>query len=166
MNPIPTSLTEVAAFADLAKTADHVDVKTFTSDRSLGEFITRMLCYHPAWLRGLYAVRAVLIRLLGLPKSTAGTPPEHSGAISFTPGDQASFLTVIAAQDPSFWIGGVEDKHLAAYIAVSREATGGTPRFHVATLVRYRHWTGPVYFNCIRPFHHLVVLRMGNRAAG
>ncbi|WP_422698682.1 DUF2867 domain-containing protein [Desulfosarcina cetonica] len=26
--------------------------------------------------------------------------------------------------------------------------------------MRYRNWTGPVYFNLIRPFHHLVVREM------
>ena len=28
------------------------------------------------------------------------------------------------------------------------------------TVVHYKHWTGPVYFNVIRPFHHLVVRQM------
>ncbi|MCP5103876.1 MAG: DUF2867 domain-containing protein, partial [bacterium] len=31
---------------------------------------------------------------------------------------------------------------------------------HVVTIVHYKHWTGPVYFNLIRPFHHLVIRRM------
>jgi hypothetical protein len=33
-------------------------------------------------------------------------------------------------------------------------------RFLVVTIVHYRHWTGPVYFNVIRPFHHIVVWQM------
>ena len=33
-------------------------------------------------------------------------------------------------------------------------------RFYIMTVVHYKHWTGPVYFNMIRPFHHLVVRRM------
>ncbi len=33
-------------------------------------------------------------------------------------------------------------------------------RFYVITTVFYKHWTGPVYFNYIRPFHHLVVSQM------
>ncbi|UCD31297.1 MAG: DUF2867 domain-containing protein [Desulfobacterales bacterium] len=33
-------------------------------------------------------------------------------------------------------------------------------RFYVMTTVFYKHWTGQVYFNLIRPFHHLVVARM------
>ena len=32
-------------------------------------------------------------------------------------------------------------------------------------IVDYRHWTGPVYFNVIRPFHHLVVAAMLRSAA-
>jgi hypothetical protein len=33
-------------------------------------------------------------------------------------------------------------------------------RFYVFTTVYYKHWTGPVYFNLIRPLHHLAVPRM------
>ncbi|MGE6761631.1 DUF2867 domain-containing protein [Corallococcus interemptor] len=29
----------------------------------------------------------------------------------------------------------------------------------------YRNWAGPVYFNVIRPFHHLVVARMARHGA-
>ncbi|XXF76233.1 DUF2867 domain-containing protein [Myxococcaceae bacterium GXIMD 01537] len=42
---------------------------------------------------------------------------------------------------------------------------GQRRRFHVATIVRYRRWAGPVYFNVIRPFHHLVVRGMLRHAA-
>jgi hypothetical protein len=54
-----------------------------------------------------------------------------------------------------------EDKHLSAYFGVVNEKLDREhSRFHVFTTVRYLHWTGPVYFNLIRPFHHLVVSRM------
>jgi hypothetical protein len=43
--------------------------------------------------------------------------------------------------------------------------TGDHKRFHVVTIVHYRRWTGPVYFNVIRPFHHLVVYQMAKSAA-
>jgi hypothetical protein len=33
-------------------------------------------------------------------------------------------------------------------------------RFRVVTIVHYRHWTGRLYFNLIRPFHHWVVTGM------
>lgn len=37
---------------------------------------------------------------------------------------------------------------------------GNTTLRRFITTVYYKHWTGPVYFNLIRPFHHLVVSRM------
>ncbi|MCP4630164.1 MAG: DUF2867 domain-containing protein [bacterium] len=40
-----------------------------------------------------------------------------------------------------------------------RSLDSKTNRFYVITVVHYKHWTGPVYFNLIRPFHHLVVSR-------
>lgn len=54
------------------------------------------------------------------------------------------------------------DDHLDAYLAVIREQPNApTSRFLVVTIVHYRRWTGPLYFNVIRPFHHLVVQQMG-----
>jgi hypothetical protein len=38
-------------------------------------------------------------------------------------------------------------------------------RFHVVTIVHYNNLAGPVYFNVIRPFHHLVVKQMARRGA-
>jgi hypothetical protein len=38
-------------------------------------------------------------------------------------------------------------------------------RYYIVTIVHYLHWTGPVYFNLIRPFHHLVVARMARAGA-
>ncbi|WP_218919788.1 DUF2867 domain-containing protein [Streptosporangium roseum] len=51
---------------------------------------------------------------------------------------------------------GATESHLTACLAVVAEPG----RFHVVTVVKYHRWTGPVYFNAIRPFHHLVVLGM------
>jgi hypothetical protein len=36
----------------------------------------------------------------------------------------------------------------------------GRKRYHLLTVVKFRHWTGPVYFNVIRPFHHIIVKAM------
>ena len=53
------------------------------------------------------------------------------------------------------------DKHLAAYFGVTADKqSSGLTRFEVVTAIRYLHWIGPVYFNLIRPFHHLVVSQM------
>jgi hypothetical protein len=41
-----------------------------------------------------------------------------------------------------------------------RRFIAGMLSYYPITIVFYKHWTGPVYFNLIRPFHHLVVARM------
>jgi hypothetical protein len=85
-----------------------------------------------------------------------------------TPGSAAAFFTVRHAEEEHVWVVAVTDKHLEATLAVVVEPEpGGGPRrrFHVVTLVHYRNWAGPVYFNVIRPFHHLVVGGMARNAA-
>jgi hypothetical protein len=152
-----------------AKGADHVDVKTVESEATLREFLAGLMSYQPAWVTALYGVRAVFVRLLGMRQH--GMPrPQHLGPenIPMTPGSAAAFFTVRHAEEEHVWVVAVADKHLEATLAVVVEPEpGGGPRrrFHVVTLVHYRNWAGPVYFNVIRPFHHLVVGGMARNAA-
>jgi hypothetical protein len=142
----------------------HADVKSINADISLRHFIAGMLSYHPWWMAMLFRVRGILVNLLGLvrhdlPDRSAVLSPE---AISFVPGDKALFFIVREAEENRFWVAeSPPDKHLTAYIGVVAQGLDdGMTRFSVFTTVRYLHWTGPVYFNLIRPFHHLVVARM------
>ncbi len=151
-----------------AQGADHVDVKTVESETSLRGFLAGLLSYQPTWVTALYGVRAVFVRLLGMRQH--GLPrPQHLRPedIPMAPGAAASFFTVRHAEEEHVWVVSVVDTHLEATLAVVMEPTGGPrKRFHVVTLVHYRKWTGPVYFNVIRPFHHLVVGAMARNAAG
>ena len=141
--------------------ADHVDVKIVEGAVSLRQFIAAMLSYYPWWIVSLYYVRAVFVRLLGM--SQPGKPDElpqlKAEDISMTAGEQATFFIVRLAREEEYWIAETpEDKHLQAYFGIVVEPLDSdTKRFYVITVVHYRHWTGPVYFNLIRPFHHLVV---------
>lgn len=151
--------------------ADHVDSKEVHGQVNLEQFLLGMLAYYPWWLELLYKVRGVLAKILGLTE-----PPEDKGfdeiiprQISFTPGDTALFFTIRDARQDSHWIAETPvDKHLKAYVAVLYQPSASSyATFKVITIVHYLHWTGPVYFNLIRPFHHLVVSRMaraGTRA--
>jgi hypothetical protein len=47
---------------------------------------------------------------------------------------------------------------------VAEPLAGGRRRFHILTVVRYKHWTGPIYFNLIRIFNLLLVDRMARSA--
>jgi hypothetical protein len=144
--------------------ADHLDVKSIETRTRLRPFIAGMLAYHPWWIRALYRFREVLVYMLGLEKHEM--PDRRSSlapqSLPFTPGGTALFFTVKCAREEHYWVAQTPpDKHLTAFLGVTAEPlASGAVRFNVFTAVRYLHWTGPVYFNLIRPFHHLVVWRM------
>ena len=151
--------------------ADHVDVKTVEGTAGLRAFLAAMLGTDPAWLRGLFILRGGLARIMGLtqpPRTPVAAPQD----LDLSPGASLRFFTTLDCDGETYWIGEAVDRHLSAVLAVEREALdktapgmNGPARFRVTTAVRYRHWTGPVYFNLIRPFHHLVVARMARAGA-
>lgn len=143
--------------APLFQDADYIDVKTIRSKRTLRDFLAGFLYYKPGWLKFLYRIRKVLVRLLGMRQQSVDDSPTTPEAISFTPGDSCPPFTVTHAKEDAFYAAMADDKHLQAHLLVAVEpTTEGSNRFHVGTIVRHKHWTGPVYFALIKPFHHLV----------
>ncbi|MDM8523299.1 DUF2867 domain-containing protein [Desulfococcaceae bacterium HSG8] len=144
--------------------ADYSDVKTAEGNVSLRQFIASMLSYYPWWVIMLFRIREIIVRILGLARHEKPEKPPSlcPDDVPLTPGKNASFFIVRVAEDEHYWIAETpEDKHLKAYLAVVAEPLKDDIRcFHVITIVKYKHWTGPVYFNIIRPFHHLVVSKM------
>ncbi|WP_200761535.1 DUF2867 domain-containing protein [Poriferisphaera corsica] len=143
--------------------ANHVDRKHTTCNLTLRQFILGFISYSPWWLKIFYKIRLILTTLLrlktGHPTITTITSPQD---VPFTPNQLALFFTVREAQEDQYWIvEAPEDNHLAAWLAVT---TDNKSHFTVTTVVKYKHWTGPIYFNLIRPFHHLVVRAMMNAA--
>ena len=143
---------------------DYVDVKTIAGETSLRKFISGMLSYYPWWIVLLYRIREFLVNILGLikhdkPDILPSIKPED---LAFEYGENASFFIVRTAKENIYWVSETpEDKHLKAYFGVvAEELNKRLTKFHVFTSVKYIHWTGPVYFNLIRPFHHLVVSSM------
>jgi hypothetical protein len=161
-----SALFAIDGMAGVLTRADHVDIKTVTGDVSLRRFVAGLMSYRPAWVRLLYWLRGGLAKAMGLRHDavpgTATLTPED---VPMIPGGRLSFLTVAHAGEERHWIAFAEDKHLAAWICVlaTPRAAGGA-RFDVATVVVYRHWTGPLYFNAIRPFHHMMVAGMARAA--
>jgi len=155
---------QIPQIAQLLKGSNYIDVKTIEGQTSLRQFIAAMLSYYPRWIVFLYRIRTILVKLLGLVKHPApeALPKLGPHDVSFVVGETVTFFTVRLAEEKHFWVGETpEDKHLSAYFGVVVEPMEDhRKRFHVATIVYYKHWTGPVYFNLIRPFHHLVVGRM------
>ncbi|MBK8905551.1 MAG: DUF2867 domain-containing protein [Anaerolineaceae bacterium] len=153
-------ITAVPHLPELMKTANHIDIKTISGDVSLREFIAGMLSYTPGWVKFLYGVRWFFVRLLGMKQK--GMPQNlqiRPADVAFVTGESAAFFAVKMAQEDSYWFAGITESHLTAHLGVIVEA-GQPNRFHVLTVVHYHRWTGPVYFNVIRPFHHLVVRQM------
>lgn len=160
---LPQYASVVPNLLQLAEESDHLDVKTYTSEGRLDAFLVGFLNYMPGWIKALYGVRWVFVRLLGMRQE--GLPAESlqitREKLPMTVGEYANVFQVAAAEPEGYWMGFATDKHLTAYICVIAEPTQSAARlFHVITLVQYHHWTGPVYFNVIRPFHHVVVHQM------
>jgi hypothetical protein len=158
------TISQIPQIAQLLKSSNYVDVKTIEGQTSLRQFIASMLSYYPDWIVILYRIRTILVKMLGLVEHPAPEelPKLRPHDVSFVVGEAVTFFTVRLAEEKHYWVGETpEDKHLSAYFAVVVEPMeGNRKRFHIATIVHYKHWTGPVYFNLIRPFHHLVVGRM------
>lgn len=154
-------LTTIADIDNLMQDADHVDVKMVEGDVSLREFVAGMFSYYPSWIKNLYRIRWGFVRLLGMKQE--GIPqmvrmkPED---VPLGAGEKAAFFTVEMAEDGRYWVASASESHLTAYLGVVVEPLADKNRFHVITIVHYHSWAGPIYFNVIRPFHHLVVHQM------
>ncbi len=144
--------------ASLLERADHVDVKTVIGSVDLRTFLANMFRYQPAWVTALYGVRAIFVRFLGMRQH--GIPRRQSSPMQ--EGQPAAFFKVRMAREERYWIAEAKDTHLNALLGVVVEPLPDQQQklFHVVTVVYYRNWAGPVYFNVIRPFHHLVVGNM------
>ena len=150
----------------LFENSDHIDIKTEASQNSMRQFIAGALSYHPIWLKFLYGIRYYFVRLLGMKQEGMPEPFQlkvHD--VSMIPGEWVTFFQVFQAKEDSYWVAEASDKHLTAYLAIVADDSKPKRQFHLATVVKYKHWTGPVYFNVIRPFHHIVVRSMMRAAA-
>lgn len=159
------ALRQIPAFATLMAEADVIDIKTTASDVTLRQFVAGLMSYQPAWVTFLYRIRAVLVRVLGmkqerLPQAQQWSPDD----VAMTPGEPAYLFTVHAAEPDRYWIAEIKDRHLDAYLGVMVERHDERQRFFVVTIVHHNSWQGPIYYNVIRPFHHLVVGAMMRHA--
>ncbi len=149
----------IPALVDLCEKAHDLHVVSFQSDMSLRSFLASSLSYMPGWMRFLYRVRKRFVALLGIDQDgipeTEGIRPQD---VSFTPGEAASFFTVVAAQEERFWLALAQDDIITGYLAVVvEEHERCHRRFHFMTGAVWQGWKGRVYYNAILPFHHLVV---------
>lgn len=156
------TIKQIPEFSRLLNNVDHIDIKTIEGETTLREFISGFINYLPVWIRLLYTIRMIFVRLLGMRQEGIPTNPNLKPQnISFKPGDKLAFFTVDSAEEDRFFIAVASEAHLSAYLGIVVEPLHEKRnRFYVVTIVHYHKWTGPVYFNVIRPFHHLVVQQM------
>ncbi|WP_421902512.1 DUF2867 domain-containing protein [Maridesulfovibrio sp.] len=159
-------LNSIPQLQKICSNADHIYSVGFDSRRDMEDFLIRLMSYKPGWLTFLYKVRGVLAGIMGLKHDEFMNHGLEVSDYDFSRGGQVDFFNSIDFEANKFWIGEATDKHLSGYIGVvSEPAETGLNYYHVFTIVHYKHWTGPVYFNLIRPFSHLVVYFMGKYAA-
>lgn len=155
--PTSTYLDSFPELDSLFKGADYVDHKTIECTKTLRDFLAGFYSYKPGWMTFLYGVRAIFVRLLGMRQEKMSIPPVTADTLSFTPGAPCNVFTVTHGKEDHYLAVTHEDTHLRADLLVTAEPLGtNRTRFHVVTIVHHNHWTGPVYFTVIRPFHHLV----------
>lgn len=157
-----TYLQNLAVTRPYFKDSHYRDLKAIDGAVSLREFLAGMLSYYPGWVRALYRIRAGFVRLLGMRQAKMNISfhlkPED---VIFEAGHMATIFKIEEAVEDQYWIASATDKHLTAELVVACEPlANGQTRFHVGTIVHYHHWTGPVYFAFVRPFHHIVVWQM------
>ncbi len=155
-------MTSLEPVQSLLHGADHFDEKIVEGEVNLREFLAGFLSYYPRWIQALYVIRAGFVRLLGMrQKGLPKLPDLHPEDVSFQPGKQETIFKVQAAHEDEYWIADASDKHLTASLIVAVEPLNGSRnRFYIGTVVHYHNWAGPLYFNVIRPFHHIVVKAM------
>lgn len=152
----------------LIRQADYVGLKVVEAEDRLEAFLGKMFAYRPRLIRLLYRVRAPLVRLLGFKQDAMpGMDEWIPNEFPMFPCGNVWFFTVRKVERDHYWIAGCpRDRHLDADLAVvARPLEGRRQRFYILTVVRYKHWTGPVYFNMIRLFNLFLIGRMSHAAA-
>ena len=165
-------IAQLPGMTGLLDGADHVDAHVMDGHGTVLGLAAGILSYRPAWMDLLWRVRVWLLKVLGQGHRSV---PRPSGFTAETlprePGRKVGIFRVVRTDGETHWIAEGRESHLEADMAVCSEPLAdGRSRFSVVTVVRYRNRAGAVYFNVIRPFHHLVVLGAmrsvlgGNRA--
>jgi len=146
----------------LAIDADHIDIKSIDSTSDMKQFIVGAFNYQPGWMTFLYRVRQVFVRFLGMRQDSIPQPLNLSlDTLDLKSGNKIGFFEIEAFQPDNYLIVSIEESHLRATLAVFRESLDDERgRYYGVTIVHYNSWAGPVYFNVIRPFHHVVVRQM------
>ena len=151
----------IPALAEYLDGANHIDVKSGEGTLSLREFVAGLLSYKPGWMRVLWKVRVWLLKVLGQGgNDVSGEGQLTAESLPIETGQEALFFTVAESDGETYWVAIGEESHLGMALGVVVQPVEGQEdmkKFSVITVVQYRNFAGSIYFNLIRPFHHLVV---------
>ena len=151
----------IPALAEYLDGANHVDVKSGEGTLPLREFVAGLLSYKPGWVRALWKVRVWLLKVLRQGESDVpGEGQLTAESLPIETGQEALFFTVADSDGETYWVAIGEESHLGMALGVVVQSVEGQEdikKFSVITVVQYRNFAGSIYFNLIRPFHHLVV---------
>lgn len=115
----------------------------------------RMFARSPRWVRGLLAMRNLVVAPFGL-KTAAPPPADASNMIGIFP---------VLSQTPERLVAGFDDKHLDFRVIVDISAVGDRRRVTATTLVLTHNLLGRAYLAAILPFHRVIVRTMVAQAA-
>jgi hypothetical protein len=142
--------------------ADHVDVHSGMTSKSLRDALHEIFRWQPLWLKVLYAARTLLApffgyRIVGIPSTRVG----QSSEIPFRPGEQVFIGSVWRAKENHYWSVEADDRHLSVILLLLREpAQEDAVRLSIITAVYFKTWRGKLYHRLILPFHHGIVRAM------
>jgi hypothetical protein len=143
--------------------ADVVRVRSVEGRVELARFLEAMFAYRPGLVRLLYRLRGLVVPLIGvrqpsLPAMDEWLPPD----VPMLACGNIWFFSVSLADPERYWIGCCpHERHLTGYMGVVAEPLGrGRRRFHLVTVVHYKHWTGRLYFGLISPLNRFFMHRL------
>ena len=143
---------------------DHIDV--YLCGLSCTRYINPddlLVAFWTDWpkpVKWLFSLRNALVKPFGL-KGTDGRPEDFEAMIRRGGSSDMSSIWHISGNETVMQL---HDKHLDAYISIFADRTGGREySVYTITTVRYNKRLGWLYFNTIRPFHHIIVRTMMKR---
>lgn len=147
--------------SELFADADYTEHKSTESANNLRRFMVGFLFYSPRWLTFLFRLRAIVAKILKIDDVAVDSTCQNEESICFAPGDTCSVFTVLHSKEDEYIALRYEANHLRAdLLAVMTPLSNGLNHFEIDTIVKYKHWTGRLYFFLVRPFHHLIFSRM------
>ncbi len=152
----------MAIYQEISRHAHHIDIKHVDSNLTMNQFIAGVFNYQPSWMTALYRVRQVFVRFLGMHQNGIPRPLQlDPDTLDLVIGEKIAFFDIDDVRANEYLVVSAEESHLKAILMIIREPLEtDISRYYAVTIVHYNNWAGPIYFNVIRPFHHIVVSKM------